>query len=46
MDNREDVDIITILEQFITHRKDDILDEIDQAYIRSFEHHRVENLYF
>ena len=34
------------LEQFISQRKDDILDEIDQTYIRSLQHHRVENLYF
>ena len=34
------------LEQFISDRRNDILDEIDQTYIRSFEPYRVENLYF
>jgi hypothetical protein len=34
------------LQQYISRRKDDILEEIYQAYIRSCEPHRVENLYF
>lgn len=34
------------LEQYISRRKDDILEEIYQTYIRSCEPYRVENLYF
>lgn len=34
------------LGQYISQRKDDILDEIYQTYIRSFQPYRVENQYF
>jgi len=34
------------LQQYISRRKDDILEEIYQVYIRSWEPYRVENLYF
>ena len=34
------------LAQFISQRKDDILDEIYQTYIRSCEPYRIENQYF
>jgi hypothetical protein len=34
------------LRRYITHRVDEILEEVNQNYLRSCDPHRVENLYF